>query len=197
MAHKPLQSITFSDLPDTYTIPSASSATPQALGTASPGSSDKWARGDHVHENNIFWCTKDVTTSAQIEAAYQAGKTILYVNGSGYVHTMTERVSATKHIFVCCRSGTVWSLTVDSDVWGSAGQRTLLQTSTSNPSALGTASPGSSSNVSKYDHVHPMPSAGDVGAIAAPVSPTSGQFLKWNGSAWIADDLPVYNGGVS
>ena len=40
-------------------------------------------------------------------------------------------------------------------------------------------------------------SAADVGAIAAPSSPTSGQFLKWNGSAWIASDLPVYSGGVS
>ena len=34
-------------------------------------------------------------------------------------------------------------------------------------------------------------------AIPAPSSPTSGQFLKWNGSAWVASDLPVYSGGVS
>lgn len=40
-------------------------------------------------------------------------------------------------------------------------------------------------------------SAADVGAIPAPVSPTSGQFLQWNGSAWVAASLPVYNGGVS
>lgn len=33
--------------------------------------------------------------------------------------------------------------------------------------------------------------------ISAPVSPTSGQFLSWNGSAWVAASLPVYNGGVS
>lgn len=39
--------------------------------------------------------------------------------------------------------------------------------------------------------------ADDVGAIASPSSPTSGQFLKWNGSAWAASDLPVYSGGVS
>ena len=44
----------------------------------------------------------------------------------------------------------------------------------------------------------PIPStAADVGAIAAPSSPTTGQFLKWSGSAWVASDLPVYNGGVS
>lgn len=39
--------------------------------------------------------------------------------------------------------------------------------------------------------------AADIGAIVAPSSPTSGQFLSWNGSAWVAADLPVYTGGVS
>lgn len=34
-------------------------------------------------------------------------------------------------------------------------------------------------------------------AIAKPASPTSGQYLMWNGSAWVAQTLPVYNGGVS
>ena len=33
--------------------------------------------------------------------------------------------------------------------------------------------------------------------IAAPASPASGQYLSWNGSAWVAASLPVYNGGVS
>lgn len=37
----------------------------------------------------------------------------------------------------------------------------------------------------------------ELGAIAAPSSPTSGQFLQWNGSAWVAASLPTYNGGVS
>ena len=37
---------------------------------------------------------------------------------------------------------------------------------TSNPAALGTASPGSSAKYSRGDHVHPMPSASDVGAVA-------------------------------
>ena len=33
--------------------------------------------------------------------------------------------------------------------------------------------------------------------ISAPSSPTTGQFIKWSGSAWVASDLPVYSGGVS
>ena len=39
-------------------------------------------------------------------------------------------------------------------------------------------------------------SASDVGAIAAPVGPTTDYFLKWNGSAWVASALPLYSGGV-
>ena len=68
---------------------------------------------------------------------------------------------------------------------------------TSNPAALGTASAGSSTAYAKGDHVHAMPTASQVGAIAAPQSPSSGQFLSWNGSAWVAASLPVYTGGVS
>ena len=60
---------------------------------------------------------------------------------------------------------------------------------TSDPAALGSASPGSSDNYSRGDHVHPKPSASDVGAIAAPGSPSSGQYLVWNGSAWVAVTL--------
>lgn len=40
-------------------------------------------------------------------------------------------------------------------------------------------------------------SGADLGLIDAPSSPTIGQFLSWNGSAWVAASLPVYNGGVS
>ena len=39
--------------------------------------------------------------------------------------------------------------------------------------------------------------ASDVGAIANPSSKTSGQFLSWNGSAWVATSLPVWNGSVT
>lgn len=33
--------------------------------------------------------------------------------------------------------------------------------------------------------------------IQAPSSPSSGQFLQWDGSAWVAASLPVYNGGFT
>lgn len=66
---------------------------------------------------------------------------------------------------------------------------------TSNPASLGTASAGSSDNYSRGDHVHAMPTAADVGAIAAPSSPSSGQFLVYNGSAWVAQSLSTWSGG--
>ena len=38
---------------------------------------------------------------------------------------------------------------------------------------------------------------GSFDGIPAPSSPSNGQYLVYNGSAWIAQSLPVYNGGVS
>lgn len=66
---------------------------------------------------------------------------------------------------------------------------------TSNPASLGTASPGSSANYSRGDHVHPKPSAADLGVIAAPSSPATGAFLVWSGSAWVAQTLSTWQGG--
>lgn len=66
---------------------------------------------------------------------------------------------------------------------------------TSNPAALGTASPGSSDDYARGDHVHPKPTSADIGAIAAPSSPATGAFLVWNGSAWVAQTLSTWQGG--
>lgn len=76
---------------------------------------------------------------------------------------------------------------------------TVPSAATATPSNLGTAAVGTSTKYAREDHVHNKPTytASDVGAIATPSSPTTGQFLKWNGSAWVASDLPLYNGGVS
>ena len=63
------------------------------------------------------------------------------------------------------------------------------------PQALGTAAAGSSANYSRADHVHAKPTASDVGAIAAPSSPSTGAFLVYNGSAWVAQSLSTWQGG--
>ena len=80
---------------------------------------------------------------------------------------------------------------------GSGGGREGSSVSpyTSNPAALGSASPGSSENYSRGDHVHQKPSASDIGAIEAPSSPATGAFLVYNGSAWVAQTLSTWEGG--
>lgn len=47
-------------------VPSASTSNPAMDGTASPGSSTAWARGDHVHPSDTS--KQDALTSAQLEA---------------------------------------------------------------------------------------------------------------------------------
>jgi hypothetical protein len=44
---------TFEDLPAPPTVPDASDATPQGIGTAAPGISADYARGDHVHDGSL------------------------------------------------------------------------------------------------------------------------------------------------
>ena len=72
---------------------------------------------------------------------------------------------------------------------------TVPQASDATPETLGTASPGNSSDYSRADHVHPTPTASDVGAIATPSSPAAGAFLVYNGSAWEAQTLSTWQGG--
>lgn len=78
---------------------------------------------------------------------------------------------------------------------GGGGGGSSVSPYTSNPSALGTASAGSVNQYSRGDHVHPMPTATQIGAIPAPSSPTTGAFLVWNGSAWVAQTLSTWQGG--
>ena len=72
---------------------------------------------------------------------------------------------------------------------------TVPSASSATPQALGTAAAGSSTDYSRADHVHAKPTAADVGAIAAPSSPSSGDFLVYNGSAWAAMTLSTWSGG--
>lgn len=66
---------------------------------------------------------------------------------------------------------------------------------TSSPAALGAVSPGVSDNYSRGDHVHPKPSAADLGVIAAPASPTVGDFLVYTAGGWDAVTMAEWQGG--
>jgi len=68
--------------------------------------------------------------------------------------------------------------------------------SDSTPAALGTAAAGTSVSYSRADHVHAMPAASDVGAIPeTSTTPTSGQVLTWDGSAWVPATASTGGGG--
>jgi microcystin-dependent protein len=59
-----------------------------------------------------------------------------------------------------------------------------------NPAALGEASPGTANGLARGDHVHPMPTAADVGALAA--SGTATNSTKFNGNTWATMLTTVY-----
>lgn len=71
---------------------------------------------------------------------------------------------------------------------GSTGAVTVSVPSaaTATPAALGTAAVGTSSKYAKEDHVHAMPTAANVGAIADPGGGSTGQVLKKtaSGTEW-------------
>lgn len=64
----------------------------------------------------IFVATHGVTTSAELEAAYNAKKLVVCVYDNG-VYTMTTRHSATRHSFDSPFRNTIWSITVENDIW--------------------------------------------------------------------------------
>lgn len=72
---------------------------------------------------------------------------------------------------------------------GLAKSTDIPSASSSTPQPLGTAAAGSSTDYSRADHVHAKPTAADVGAIPAPVSPSKGAALAYNGSAWVAGEI--------
>lgn len=47
------------------------------------------------------------------------------------------------------------------------------------------------------DWVEMVVTSGGGDGIPAPSNPSNGQYLMYNGSAWVAASLPLYNGGVT
>ena len=139
----------------------------------------EWGDGG---SGDIFLCTYNSTTSAEIETAFQAGKSVLVVK-DGRTYGLSYRQNATKHYFTTVDRGSLLYLNCSSNSWSgntthstikapaspsegdvltySSGAWTAAAPSgggadpyTSNPAALGTASPGSSDDYARGDHVH-------------------------------------------
>lgn len=150
--------------------------------------------GGSVEE--LFQVIYGTTTNAEIETAFGAGKFCVCIY-DGFIYPLTNRNSATKHIFSVVVNQIRKQIKCDGDTW-STSNVTLAQSadipslSSATPQDLGTAAAGSSTDCARADHVHKKPTAADVGAIPAPSSPSSGQFLVYNGSAWVAQTLATW-----
>lgn len=73
--------------------------------------------------------------------------------------------------------------------WGnhaSAGYSTLTLGTSAGAALASSGSAGSATTAAKSDHVHPFPTAANVGAEPAITKSTG--FAKWNGSAWTFDN---------
>lgn len=114
-------------------------------------------------KSEIFVATYGVTTSEEIETAFQAGKLCLAINGSRE-YILTERTSSKSHGFMSADYAKVYTIFCNNNSW-SGTSRAVPAAYASTPAALGTASAGSATTWAKGDHVHPMPSASDVGAL--------------------------------
>ena len=171
MANKQLVSLKFPNLNDTYTInglPSGGTAG-QVLKKTANGV--EW--GDEV-----FIAVYGTATSAQIEAAYQAGCLCVCKYNNGY-YPLSARDSATKHSFGGVYSTIETHMICDNDTW-TTGTKTFAESNAvptaygSFPTMDGNAATGSSTKFARGDHVHPS----DTSRIAADQGiANAGKFL--------------------
>lgn len=128
---KPVNGIPASDLASGV-IPEAYTSNPSALGTASPGSSNKWARGDHVHEKPTYSKSDvglgNVDNVQQYSASNPPPYPVTSVNGATGAVTVAEVFWATygtttndeihaavtaNKVVLCERNGNIYILEFD------------------------------------------------------------------------------------
>lgn len=118
--------------------------------------------------NNVFTATYGTTTSAQIEAAYQAHK-VIKCERNGFVYYLCDRTSATEHYFSTLKDDEMLYLSCENDVWGFDSVTPLTT----------------------------MPSASDVGAVASNQgSGNAGKFLVvGNDGVVVPVTMTAWSGG--
>lgn len=161
-------------------IPEAYTSSPIMDGTAAAGSSGKYADGAHVHPSDTS--KQNVITASGILKGNGSGGVSAAVPGTDYLVTAHEVPSGGDSGYVLSKaSNTDYDL-----AWVAQSGGSSVDPYTSTPADLGNASAGSSDDYARGDHVHKMPSASDVGAIAAPGSPSAGDVLTYSSGAWAA-----------
>lgn len=142
---------------------SLSSATPAALGTAAAGSATTAARGDHVH---ALPTAKDLgLATVATSGAYSD------LTGTPAAYTLP---TASDKTLGGIKVGANLSIT-DGVLAATGGSNVSLSDAT--PQPLGTASPGDDSDAARADHIHAMPTASDVGALAVDDTVDGGDYV--------------------
>jgi len=182
---KPVSGIPASDLASGV-IPEAYTSNPAALGTASPGSSTKWARGDHVHEKPTYSKSDvgldNVANVLQYSASNPPPYPVTSVNGStGAVSVTASGIGA----YVLPSGG------IPKTDLASAVQTSLGKADTALQSAPVTSVDG------KTGAVTILPSGGSTGQVLKKTSGTD-YAVEWaneSGGGGV-DYLTVENGKV-
>lgn len=112
----------------------------------------------------VHWCTYGTTTDVEIQAAIDAGK-LPAVNHNNTVFLFHSWDSNSGYTFSSSYIGGSERVACKNGVW-STGDLKFPAAATSAPSDLGAAARGTSDKYARQDHVHKMPSAADVGAVA-------------------------------
>lgn len=178
---------------------------PADLGTADAGSSDDYARGDHVHEKptlpsyGIGYATCSTATIQSAKTASLTGYTlttggivsIKFANQVSSGATLNINSTGAKSIYYhgsAIASGVIKGGDTATLIYDGVVYHVI---SVDRDEAPVTSVNGQTGAVSLS-----IPStASDVGAIAAPSSPATGSFLVYNGSAWVAQTLSTWQGG--
>lgn len=170
---------------------------PEALGTAAPGSSDDYARGDHVHPMPTAEDVGALPDDTSIPT-----KTSDLTNDSGFVNAAGAASAAPVQSVngqtgnVVLDAADVGAYTKPSTGIPASDLASAVQTSLGKADTALQTAPVTSVNGNTGAVVLSIPStAADVGAIAAPSSPATGAFLTFNGTAWVAQTLSTWQGG--
>ena len=158
---------------DTTELPSQTSNSGKFLTT--DGTDPSW--GTVPATVAVEWFTYGTSTSAQIEAAYQAGKQCL-VYYSNRVYNLIYRSSATSHTFGYVWGSTTYRVACSSDSWTNTSVSNQAQIT-----ASGILKGAGSGTVSA--------ATAGTDYLAPPSSPSSGNVLTYNGSAWVASAVPT------
>lgn len=138
--------------------------------------------------------TYGTTTSAEIEAAYQANKKVWCTYGNK-VYPLTYRESATIHHFVMFHNQARYALKCDNNTWSDSTSTFAKKDSaqlTGTPTAPTAAAGTNTTQLATTAFVQTAVG----GAIPLPQSASDGQFLTYNGTsdAWVATTVPSANG---